>query len=262
MWQAFLNFIFWIIQSIYSVVGDWGMAILIITIIFRILVWPLMQKQIKSSYQMQKFQPMIQEIQQKYGDDQPRMQEEMQKIYAEAKFNPVAGCLPLFLQMPIFMALFQVLREMPSYIEKYGLSQSNYEFYNLVSNLTLSPKDALAQGLGTFTPYLILLVIFAGATFLPMVLQQLNAPNSQQRRQTLMISGFMTLFLLYIGWSSPAGVLLFWGVSSLLGVAQQQITTRALKRADALKEEEDIEIKPVKVDVTRKAKKKRPTKTR
>ena len=262
MWDAFKEFIFWGIQAVYGFVGDWGMAIILVTILFRIALIPLMSGQIKSSYQMQKIQPKIQEVQQKFADDPMRQQEEMQKLYAEAKFNPIAGCLPLFLQMPIFMALFQVLREMPTYIEKYGLSQSNYEFYSLVPNLTLSPSEALAVGVNEFIPYLILLVVFAGATFLPMVLQQLNAPDSQQRRQTLMISAFMSVFMLFIGWSSPGGVLLFWGVSSLIGVAQQQITTRLLKQADEKKAEEMIDIEPVKVDVTRKAKKKRPTKSR
>ncbi len=262
MWDAFKEFIFWGIQAVYGFVGDWGMAIILVTILFRIALIPLMSSQIKSSYQMQKIQPKLQEVQQRFADDPMRQQEEMQKLYAEAKFNPVAGCLPLFLQMPIFMALFQVLREMPTYIEKYKLTQSNYEFYNLIPNLTYSPAEALAISVPTFVPYLILLVVFAGATFLPMVLQQLNAPNSQQRRQTLMISAFMSVFMLFIGWSSPGGVLLFWGVSSLIGVAQQQITTRLLKNADEKKAEEMIDIEPVKVDVTRKTKKKRPTKSR
>lgn len=262
MWDAFKDFIFWGIQAIYSFIGDWGMAIIVVTIIFRLLLIPLMRGQIKSSYQMQKVQPLMQEIQTKYADDPQRMQEEMQKLYAEAKFNPIAGCLPIFLQMPIFMALFQVLREMPTYLEKYGISQGSYGLYNLVNDLTLSPANAFALGFGTFVPYLILLLVFAGATFLPMILQQLNAPNSQQRRQTLMISAFMSVFMLFIGWSSPAGVLLFWGVSSLIGVAQQQLTTRSLKAADAKAEAEIIETKPVQVDVTRKQKKKRPTKSR
>ena len=96
---------------------------------------------------------------------------------------------------------------------------------------------------------------------LPMVLQQMNTPNSPQRKQTLIISAFMTVFMVWIGWSSPGGVLLFWGVSSLFGVCQQQLTTRALKKKDA-EEEAKIVDKPVKVDVTRKAKKKRPSKKR
>ena len=256
MWAAFKDLIFMCIQGVYNFVGDWGMAILIVTIIFRIAISPLMQKQIKSSFDMQKMQPKMKELQDKYKDDQPRLQEEMQKLYAEAHFNPVAGCLPLLLQMPIFMALFQVLREMGNRVGP----DTSYEFYNIVEDLTLTPSLALQQGISIFIPYVTLLVIFAGATFLPMVLQQMGQPDSQQKRQTMIMSAIMSVMMLWIGWRSPAGVLLFWGASSLFGVAQQQITMRMLKRNDAKASEEIIEVKPVEVDVTRKQKKKRPTK--
>lgn len=259
MWEAFKDFIFWGIQACYNFVGDWGMAIIVVTIIFRILLIPLMNGQIKSSFNMQKMQPLIKEMQDKYKDDPTRLQEEMQKLYAEAKFNPVAGCLPIFLQMPIFMALFQVLREMEKYIPS---GSSNYEFYSLIPDLTHTPAMAFAEGIPQFIPYLILLLIFAGATFLPMLLQT-SVADPAQRRQTLMMTGFMSIFMLFIGWSSPGGVLLFWGTSSLIGVAQQQITMRALRAADAKKQaEEELIVKPVEVDVTRKTKKKRPTKSR
>lgn len=260
MWEAFKDFIFWGIQACYNFVGDWGMAIIVVTVIFRILLIPLMNGQIKSSFNMQKMQPLMKEVQDKYQDDPQRLQEEMQKLYAEAKFNPVAGCLPIFLQMPIFMALFQVLREMEKYIPQ---GSNNYEFLSLIPDLTNTPAMAFEQGIPQFIPYLILLIVFAGATFLPMILQTAKTVDANQRRQTLMISGFMSVFMLFIGWSSPGGVLLFWGTSSLIGVAQQQITMRALRAADEKRQaEEDLVVKPVEVDVTRKTKKKRPTKSR
>ena len=214
-----------------------------------------MHKQTKSSYQMQKVQPLMQEIQTKYANDPQRMQEEMQKLYADAKFNPLAGCLPMLLQMPIFIALFQVLREMPNYLG----SDEGYQFFNLVPNLVMTPSGAVAGGFGTFLPYLILMVVFAGATFLPMILMQMGQKDNPQRNQTMIMAGVMSLFMLWISWSSPAGVLLFWGVSSIIGVCQQQISMRLMKKRDAEKEE-TIEVKPIEVDVTRKAKKPRPKK--
>lgn len=255
MWAAFKDLIFGGIQALYNVIGDWGMAIVVATLIFRLVLYPIMQKQIKSSYDMQRMQPKMQELQSKYADDQVRLQEEMQKLYADTHFNPIAGCLPIFLQMPIFMALFQVLREMGDRV-----SLSSYEFYNLVQDLTLSPATSLQQGIIAFIPYAILLAVFVVATFLPMVLQQMGQPNSQQKKQTLMMSAVMSVMMLWIGWQSPAGVLLFWGVSSIFGLAQQQITMRMLKSEDAKRKEEIIETEPVQVDVTRKQKKKRPTK--
>ena len=215
-----------------------------------------MHKQAKSSYQMQKVQPLMQEIQRKYADDPMRQQEEMQKLYAEAKFNPLAGCLPMILQMPIFIALFQVLSEMGQRTEG-----TSYAFYNLVPSLVTTPSQAFSQGFGTFVPYVVLMIIFAGATFLPMVLQQMGNKDNPQRKQTLIMSGVMSLFMLWISWGSPAGVLLFWGASSLIGVAQQQISLRIMKKKDA-EAAETIEVKPIEVDVTRKVKKPRPKKKR
>lgn len=254
MWDVFKDWIFDIIHFFYDFCGDWGLAIIIVTVIFRILISPLMHKQTKSSFQMQKVQPLMQELQRKYADDQPRLQEEMQKLYAEVKFNPLAGCLPMLLQMPIFMALFQVLSEMGS-----RTSGTTYEFYNLVPSLVMRPSEALAVGFGTLVPYLILMVIFAGATFLPMVLMQMGNKDNPQRKQTMIMAAVMSVFMLWISWSSPAGVLLFWGASSLMGIAQQQISMRIMKKRDA-EAAETIEVKPIEVDVTRKQKKPRPTK--
>ncbi|MCI8367993.1 MAG: YidC/Oxa1 family membrane protein insertase [Eggerthellaceae bacterium] len=256
MWDWFKDWIFSVIQFFYNFCGDWGLAIIIITVIFRIIVSPLMHKQAKSNFQMQKIQPKLQELQTKYANDPQRQQEEMQQLYAEAKFNPLAGCLPMLLQMPIFIALFQVLREMGQREEV-----TDYCFYNIVPNLVMTPQQALEVGFGTFVPYVILMIIFAGATFLPMVMMQLKSENTQQRNQTLIMGGVMSLFMLWISWSSPAGVLLFWGASSLIGIAQNQLTLAMCRKEDAKKEEERaIEVKPVEVNVTRKAKKKRPTK--
>ena len=253
MWDVFKDWIFDVIQFFYNVCGDWGLAIIVVTVIFRVLISPLMHKQTKSTYGMQKVQPLIQELQTKYGDDPQRLNQEMQKLYAEVKFNPIAGCLPMLLQMPIFIALFQVLNEMGS--RTHG---TTYEFYNLVPSLVTTPSQAFADGIGAFIPYVILMIIFAGATFLPMVLQQANN-NSAQRKQMIIMAAVMSLFMLWISWNSPAGVLLFWGASSLLGIAQQRISLRIMKRRDA-EQEEVIEVKPIEIDVTRKTKKPRPKK--
>ncbi len=128
---------------------------------------------------------------------------------------------------------------------------STYEFYNLVPSLVERPSEAFAQGFGTFVPYLILMVVFAGATFLPMVLQQMNNKDNAQRKQMVIMSAVMSVFMLWISWSSPAGVLLFWGASSLIGLGQQQISMRIMKKRDA-EAAETIEVKPIEVDVTRK----------
>lgn len=256
MWEIFKNWIFDVIQFFYNFCGDWGLAIILVTIIFRIIVAPLMHISARSSFQMQKIQPLMQELQTKFADDPVRLNQEMQKMYADIKFNPITGCLPILLQMPIFMAMFQTLREMGSHVE--GV----FSFYNLVPNLVSTPGDALSQGFMAFVPYLILMIIFAGATFLPMIIQQLaNKANPQQSRQMIFVAVIMSLFMLWISWGSPAGVLLFWGVSSLIGVAQNQISMRYFRKKNE-RETEAIEVKPVEVNVTRRVQKKRQSKKR
>jgi len=256
MWDAFKDWIFNCIQFFFNFVGDWGLAIIIITIIFRAIVAPIMHKQIKSNFQMQKIQPLIKEVQTKFSGDPVRMNEEMQKLYAETKFNPLAGCLPMLLQMPIFLAMFQTLREPGA---RHG--DAVYTFYNLVGDLTKTPADMFSQGFVAFIPYLVLMLVFALASFLPMILQNIHS-DSAQRNQMMIMGAVMTLMMLWISWGSPAGVLLFWGTSSVLGIVQSQLTMRVLKREEAAKEAEQIEVKPVKVDVERKVKKPRPTKKR
>ena len=160
----------------------------------------------------------------------------------------------MLLQMPIFMAMFQTLRNIGSY------EDTSYTFYGLVPDLTAAPSTMFSQGIGAFIPYLILMLVFALATFMPMILQNIKN-DSKQRNQMLIMGVIMTVMMLWISWGSPAGVLLFWGVSSIFGIAQQQLTNRYLRKADAEREAEEP-LKPVEVDVERKVKKQRPKKKR
>ncbi len=257
MWEAILQGIFSLVHFFYNLCGDWGLSIIIITIIFRLLVAPLMHKQAKSSYTMQKIQPKINEIQNKYKNDQVRLGQEMQKIYADAHFNPLAGCLPMLIQMPIFIALFQVLRNIDQYIQ----GNSTICFYNIVPDLIKNPSQAFSEGIVQFIPYVVLIIIFAGATFFPMVQQQLKNKDNPQAKQSLIIAAVMSVMMVFIAWTSPAGVLLFWGVSSLIGIAQNQWTMARCRRQDKEKEEQQASIsQPYQVEVTRKQKKARPKK--
>ena len=258
MWEIFKDAIFYVIQFFYNFCGDWGLAIIIVTLIFRALVTPLIYSQSKSTYQTQKMKPEMDKIKERFPGDTVRQNEETQKLYAAAKYNPLMGCIPMLIQLPIFMALFQVLRELDKYIPT---GAENYCFYNIVPNLVYTPGDALSIGIGTFVPYLILLLVFALATFLPMMFQNNTDPS---QKNTMMIMGsIMTLMMLWIGWSSPAGVLLFWGASSVLAILQTRVSTRIIKNKDEKAQAEAVAIAgPVEVDVVRKPKKKRQTKKR
>lgn len=257
MWEAFQHGIFIVIDWFYSIAHDWGLAIILITILFRILIYPITRKQYKSTYQMQKMQPLIAELKEKYAGDQQRQQEEMMKIYQEAKFNPLSGCLPMVLQMPIFIALFWVLQKLPDYIRESGRPETALPatFYNIIPDLSLSPSTVFFEsGILAVIPYVILVLLFGVSMLIPLLL------SKNKERQTLIMTGVMTVVMLFFGWSAPAGVLLYWDVSSLLGVAQQTASKRILERKDA--EREAVEIKPVKVEVERKTKKARPKKSK
>ena len=156
MWEVIKDWVFDIIQFFYNGVGDWGMAIIIITIIFRVIVAPLVHKSTTANFAMQKVQPLLQEVQTKFADDPVRQREEMQRLYAETKFNPLAGCLPMLIQMPVFIALYQVLYSMADRMPE-GMT---YQFYHLVPDLTMNPATAMSQGMLAFIPYLVLMLIF------------------------------------------------------------------------------------------------------
>ena len=256
MWDEIGKIVARIVELFYFPVHDWGMAIILLTIVFRLLIMPLMLSQTKSSYMMQKVQPKLKEIQAKFQNDPVRMQEETQKLYADAKFNPLAGCVPMLIQMPIFIALFQVLRNIQNFLPEY----ESFTFYQIVPNLLATPAEMMEKGITAFIPYAVLIVIFVGATFLPMLLQQRNNQDSQQRNQMYLMSIIMGVMMLFVSWSSPAGVLLFWGVSGIIAVITQQVYMSHLKRKDEAVAAEMIDVAPVQVEVERREKKKRPKK--
>ena len=255
MWEEICKVIARIVELFYFPVHDWGMAIILLTIVFRLLLMPLMLSQTKSSFMMQKVQPRLKEIQSRYQNDPVRMQEETQKLYADAKFNPLAGCIPMLIQMPIFIALFQVLRNIQNYLPEYD----HFAFYNIVPNLLTSPSEVISQGVGAFIPYAVLIIIFVAATFLPMLLQQKNNQDSQQRNQMYLMSIIMGVMMLFVSWSSPAGVLLFWGVSGIIATVTQQTYMHHLRKKEEAPADQ-VEVQPIKVEVERREKKKRPRK--
>lgn len=215
LWSGFQDLILNALLYLEQLTGDWGIAIILLTIAIRILILPLTVKQTKSMAEMQRIQPKIKELQAKYKDDKEKLQEETLKFYSENKVNPFGGCLPLLLQMPIFFALFSVLqKKVPD----------TASFLSIISNLADSPKVVFAeQGLVAVIPYAILVILFAVSIWLPQALM----PGDKQQK---MIGAYMAIVMLWFGWTSPAGVLLYWDVSSIWGVAQQQLTMMSMKK--------------------------------
>lgn len=254
MWDGILNGCAAALYELAKLVGDWGLAIIIVTLIIRLLLFPIQRKQLKSSFQMQQVQPRMQEIQKLYAGDQVKIQQEMQKLYQETGFNPLAGCLPMLIQMPIFIILFQVLRDK---IGQYAGGELSVSFYNILPNLTQTVPDAFSQDIVYSIPYIIMMVLFIGLSVTPMILQMKQ--NPQNRSQMTMMMGIMGIMFTWMAFISPAGVMLYWALSSGFALVQQLITQRVLKK-EAAEKEEAAPAKPIKVNVERREKKKRPTK--
>lgn len=237
MWQTIKEAIFSALQVLSDVTGDYGVAIVLLTVIIRVLMIPLTVKQTRSMYEMQRIQPKIKQLQKKYKNDKEKLQEETLKFYQENKVNPFGGCLPLLLQMPVFIALYQVLGgtpDRPGMFLEYVASlpeeaqDAVTKFWIFLPDLTATPSSVWdADGLLAALPYLALVVLFGLSIWLPQMLM----PGEAQQRQ---IAGIMAIFMLYIGWISPAGVLVYWVTSSVLGIFQQQIQLKLLgQREDA-----------------------------
>ena len=198
--------------------------------------------------EMQMVTPLLQEIQTKYAGDPQRLNEEMMKFYSEHKFNPLAGCLPLLIQMPVFFALFSALR--------YHVPEEA-SFYGILPSLSMSAGSVMTEsGLVAAIPYIVFVLLFGVLTFLPMYLQK----NSNS--MTKGMGAIMTVMMIVFGWSSPAGVLLYWVMSSAWGVVQQQLIFKKKEHDVETEQAALVATKPVEVDVVRKVKKPRPKKKR
>ena len=254
MWDWIVNILFQILKLIQGFAVDWGLSIIILVVIVRLLLSPLMIKSSRSTARMQVLQPKMQEIQEKYADDPQRQAEDMQKFYSENKFNPFGSCLPLLIQMPILIALFTLLNNLPQYF-----SGENFSFYNILPNLQASPAGTIGEGFGVAAPYLIALVLFAVLTLIPQLWMSRNQ-TGQQAQTMRMTAVVMTIMMLWIGWGLPAGVLLYYDVSSLWQVAQQLFVTQKVIDKAKAEEEERLKNAPIEVNVVRRERKQRPHK--
>ncbi|MCL2492037.1 MAG: YidC/Oxa1 family membrane protein insertase [Coriobacteriia bacterium] len=252
MWASFIQLLFDLLQQLYYMVGDWGLAIIVFTVIIRLLMTPLMIKQTRSMYDLQKIQPLMKEIQEEYADDKELQSQKLAELYAEHKVNPFSSCLPMLLQLPIFMALYQMLAPITErttggplalYLASTAGPEGVGRFFGIIPNIMLSASDVFAGGKGFLAtiPYFILLALFAVSVYVPQLLQQQAAQNQDQPNQKMM-SIMMVIMMLWFGWRAPAGVLLYWDTSSIIGIAQQWFTQRQLKNAT----EESTEIEAVK----------------
>ncbi len=218
-----------VLRIIFELVQNYGLSIILFTILVKVLLLPLTIKQTKSTKAMQDIQPKIQEIQTKYKDKPEKQQQEIMKIYTEAKINPLAGCLPLLIQMPILIALFSVLREPVTY----GVSADQAQFVNAAKGF-LWIKDLT-------TPDYILAILSGATTFL---MQTLMMPKDQQQGSMKIMTYVMSAMMLFWGFSFPAGLTLYWTIGNVFAIGQHYLIMNPLRAKLAVSKEEVVDEKP------------------
>lgn len=207
--------IFWLLNQLYDLAGNFGVAIMLLTVLIRLVMFPIAQKQFASMAQMRAVQPKMKALQERYKDDKPQLQQEMAKLYREEKVNPLAGCLPIFIQIPIFFALYKVLilsiemRHKPFVLWIQDLSAPDpAHILNLFGLLPFTPPGFLAIGV-----LAVLLGITMWLTF------RLN-PTAMDPMQQQIFS-IMPWVLMFVMAPFAAGLLLYWITSNVLTLAQQ-----------------------------------------
>lgn len=203
MWHAFVQWFSDVINLMYHLTAqiglpNYGLAIILMTIAIKLVMFPLTQKQMKSMRGMQAIQPKIKYIQDKYKDDPQTMQKKVMELYKEHGVSPFGGCLPLLIQMPIFIAFYQSLF-------KFQFKVAEHASFLWIPNI------------GKPDPYFILAILAAVTTYLQ---QKISMVDSKDPTQKSMLY-FMPLFMAWIAYKMPAGLPLYWVIFNILGILQQ-----------------------------------------
>jgi len=219
-WIAPLTrFFIWLLHACYAVVPNYGVAIILLTVLVRLVTAPLTAKQMSSMKRMQALQPRIKAMQEKYADDRQKQSEEMMKLYRESGVNPLGGCFPILLQFPVFIGLYYALQ---SSIE---LRQAH--FFGWIDDL--SAPETLFTVPGIDLPVRLLPLLMG----LSMVVQQRLSPTpSMDPAQARMMMTLMPIMFTVLFYTFPSGLVLYWLVSNVLAAAHQWWITRSPSEAE------------------------------
>lgn len=198
--------LFKLLTLIQSLVGNWGLAIIGVTLVVKAILYPLTKAQYTSMAKMRMLQPKLQEMRERFGDDRQRMSQEMMKLYKEEKVNPLGGCLPLLIQMPIFIALYWTFME--------------------AVELRHAPFFGWIQDLSAQDPYYILPLLMGGSMYLLQKMSPTPVADPMQQKVMNFMPVIFTVFFLWF----PAGLVLYWLVSNLITIIQQQLIYRGLEK--------------------------------
>ena len=223
----------WCLVNVNKLVHNWGISIIIITIILKLLLFPLSKNQAIGSVKMQKIQPEMEAIQTKYADNQQKMNEEMHKLYKKVGYNPMSGCLPLLFQLIILMTLYNVFNNyfefrgtsfIPGWIDDLSTGDSVYRWEKnipLITSLTMNNIRILP---------IIYTVLQVLSGYLTQKATPATGPNAATMKIMTYVMPVMILFMLY---NAPSGLFIYWCISSLFAIGQQFVINAIVKKEKA-----------------------------
>jgi YidC/Oxa1 family membrane protein insertase len=244
LWNNLIDGMGAVLAFLYSIVPNYGFAIIGLTVLVRLVLFPLTAKQARSMQKMQLIQPEIKKLQAKYKDDRQKLNEEIMKFYKENQVNPVAGCLPLVFQMPVFFALFRVLHDPHTHVPA-----SSKLFRAFCGNLSPHacgsapnhPKGLsflgmdLSKGAGDITggfvdalPYFLLIALVVVTGYLQFKQTQSRQTNAQANPQAAMMGKIFPALFAFISYRLPSGVVLYFLVSNAWQIGQQAIIFKTM----------------------------------
>jgi YidC/Oxa1 family membrane protein insertase len=220
-WVAPLTGFFgWLLHALHAIVPNYGVGIILLTVLVRAVTAPLTTRQMRSMERMRLLQPKIKALQEKHGDDRQKQSEEMMRLYRVEKVNPLGGCLPMFLQLPVFIGLFYALRS--------SIDLRQAPFFGWIDDLSAPESLFAIPGLGLPVRVLPLLM---GAS---MVLQQRMTPTpAMDPAQARMMMTIMPIMMTALFYQFPSGLVLYWMVSNVLAIAHQRWIGRNIPRPAA-----------------------------
>ncbi|MBI6872830.1 membrane protein insertase YidC [Clostridium aciditolerans] len=192
----------WVTIAIPNKNISYGLAIILMTLIIRLILLPLNIKQTKSSIAMSELQPETKKIQEKYKNDPQRAQQEMMKLYKEKGANPLSGCLPMLIQWPIFIALYYVFNNLT------GINGVHFLWIQ-----DLAKRDVVLAVLSGITTY------YSGSLMMP-------TGDSAQAKQSATMNIGMSIFMIFISWSLKSALVLYWVVNNLIQITQTLVMKR------------------------------------
>jgi len=207
----------WLLAVLHSFVPNYGWSIILLTILVRAAMAPLTVKQMRSMERMRRIQPMIKEIQEKHADDRQKQSEAMMSLYRQEKVNPLGGCLPMLLQLPVFIGLFYALRS--------SIQLRQAPFLGWIDDL--AAPDLLFTIPGFAFPVRVLPLLMGASMFVQQKMTPVQVDPAQARMMLIMMPLMMTV----VSYSFPSGLVLYWMMSNVLAIAQQLWTGRHLKAA-------------------------------